>query len=710
MADVSAVANPATGVAVYYGGWGVYGGTSASAPIIAAVYALAGTPGPSDYPNGYPYANSTSLFDITAGSNGSCPTHQWCAAGLGWDGPTGLGAPNTAAAFSATGQVAGAPVVFGATGRVTSPVLAGLPVSLSLTPQLPDGDSLASVSWKAARADCTLASPADLQTTVSCPATLTGSTVLTATVTDVLGASKTITLPLSFLPGAVKRPVSLSFSVAGQSGAGQSLCTGASTPVQAIVTDTATGLPVKGLPVTFTRQSGTALPATAGSASSLADGSATFKLSSTVAVTLGARSTAAGPFSANAGQSTPVTVAKCTPTVSGSTDRTSSYYGDPVTVTGQLSRAATGGSVPLPGATVQVLETVNGRSVQLGSTVTGLDGSIQTVVHPTAAGTISLNLPAGTAWTAASAVAGSLTVLIPGTTLTAGADRSDVGYLDPVVVSGTLVRNAGSTDTGLAKALVSIRSTSGAGVVSSLGSATVAADGSWTATVRPRLAGTLSVVYAGGPGLPAASAVIGPLTVGTWTTSLSLTAQYGQQAAGANNPVSGIVTRSYAGATSNAPSVPVGIYLVNMLGTATLLRTVSTTAGGTFSTGVAPLENGTLIARVLSVPGYTNADSTPVAVSVTSKLTLTGSSVTTGGRPASLTVQLLAGRAGSVSIQELIAGSWQDLATATASTAGRATLSVGGLALGSHPLRASFAGDSRGGAAVSPSIVVSVRV
>src|SRR4051794_27049718 len=54
IADVSAVADPATGVAVYqtYGGsgWNVYGGTSVSAPIIAAVYAVAGTPGASDRP------------------------------------------------------------------------------------------------------------------------------------------------------------------------------------------------------------------------------------------------------------------------------------------------------------------------------------------------------------------------------------------------------------------------------------------------------------------------------------------------------------------------------------------------------------------------------------------------------------------------------------------------------------------------------------
>ena len=45
MNDVSAVADPATGAAVYdtygYGGWLVVGGTSLSSPLIAAVYALA---------------------------------------------------------------------------------------------------------------------------------------------------------------------------------------------------------------------------------------------------------------------------------------------------------------------------------------------------------------------------------------------------------------------------------------------------------------------------------------------------------------------------------------------------------------------------------------------------------------------------------------------------------------------------------------------
>jgi hypothetical protein len=96
-ADVSAVADPATGVSVYqtYGGsgWLVYGGTSVAAPIIAAVYAIAGRPGDADYPASYPYHNLPLLHDVTAGSNGSCTT-QICKAGAGWDGPTGLGTPD----------------------------------------------------------------------------------------------------------------------------------------------------------------------------------------------------------------------------------------------------------------------------------------------------------------------------------------------------------------------------------------------------------------------------------------------------------------------------------------------------------------------------------------------------------------------------------------------------------------------------------------
>ncbi|WP_328481098.1 S53 family peptidase [Streptomyces sp. NBC_00377] len=107
ISDVSAVADPATGVSVYdsYGvtaGWYTFGGTSASAPIIAAVYALAGTPGSSDYPASYPYADTSALNDVTSGSNGTCSssTAYLCTAKSGYDGPTGLGTPQGTDAFT----------------------------------------------------------------------------------------------------------------------------------------------------------------------------------------------------------------------------------------------------------------------------------------------------------------------------------------------------------------------------------------------------------------------------------------------------------------------------------------------------------------------------------------------------------------------------------------------------------------------------------
>ncbi len=103
VADVSAVADPETGVSVYNSyqasGWAQYGGTSASSPLIAGIYADAGTPVEGSYPNAYPYANPGSLNDVTDGLNGSCTPAYLCTAAAGFDGPTGLGTPNGLASF-----------------------------------------------------------------------------------------------------------------------------------------------------------------------------------------------------------------------------------------------------------------------------------------------------------------------------------------------------------------------------------------------------------------------------------------------------------------------------------------------------------------------------------------------------------------------------------------------------------------------------------
>jgi hypothetical protein len=102
--DVSAVADPNTGVAVYntysQGGWLEVGGTSASAPIIAGTFALAGTPVAGTYPSSYIYQQPSSLYDVTTGSNGSCSTAYLCHGEVGYDGPTGLGTPHGTAAFT----------------------------------------------------------------------------------------------------------------------------------------------------------------------------------------------------------------------------------------------------------------------------------------------------------------------------------------------------------------------------------------------------------------------------------------------------------------------------------------------------------------------------------------------------------------------------------------------------------------------------------
>ena len=112
VADVSAVADPNTGVAVYdtYGGasagasgWEVYGGTSAASPLVAAILVAAGK---GNITNAWPYANAADFYDVTTGSNGTCNknTSYLCTAGAGYDGPTGLGTPNGAAIAAGSGS------------------------------------------------------------------------------------------------------------------------------------------------------------------------------------------------------------------------------------------------------------------------------------------------------------------------------------------------------------------------------------------------------------------------------------------------------------------------------------------------------------------------------------------------------------------------------------------------------------------------------
>jgi hypothetical protein len=146
VADVAADADPYTGVAVYdsmpdlrleegedeeeivraplY--WWPIGGTSVASPIIASLYALAGGAQGAEYPARtlYSHLGEESLYDVKSGGNGKCDgkylgcsgslsstldcgaTALICKASAGYDGPTGVGAPNRLAAFerSATAE------------------------------------------------------------------------------------------------------------------------------------------------------------------------------------------------------------------------------------------------------------------------------------------------------------------------------------------------------------------------------------------------------------------------------------------------------------------------------------------------------------------------------------------------------------------------------------------------------------------------------
>ena len=131
-ADVSAVADPESGVAMYDSSdpdpWQVMGGTSAATPIIAAIYALAGGPAAGAYPASYLYGDTADLNDVIGGNNdvtwGRCTVTYLCNGVAGYDGPTGLGTPNGVTALMAVPTLA--------VSGLPSPTVAGVAHNLTV--------------------------------------------------------------------------------------------------------------------------------------------------------------------------------------------------------------------------------------------------------------------------------------------------------------------------------------------------------------------------------------------------------------------------------------------------------------------------------------------------------------------------------------------------------------------------------------------------
>ena len=97
IADVAAVADPNTGVAVRWNGnWYVFGGTSVACPVIAGIVNLSGSNrGGAAAENAFLYGGlgGPNFFDVTGGSAGAFGARS------GYDFPTGVGAPKGTAGF-----------------------------------------------------------------------------------------------------------------------------------------------------------------------------------------------------------------------------------------------------------------------------------------------------------------------------------------------------------------------------------------------------------------------------------------------------------------------------------------------------------------------------------------------------------------------------------------------------------------------------------
>ena len=186
------------------------------------------------------------------------------------------------------GGSAGTPTHLGATIGVNNPAVPGLSTQVEVAPVLPAGRSVQSVAWKSGRADCMFADATAVQTTITCPAKASGSTTVTVTLTDSTAATKVVTSPLTFATGTA-RPVGLGRRPRRPAGR----CVGVhqrDVPLRATVTDTATGQPVLGLAVAFTKKtSAMTVAAAAGAATTVTGGVATASGVATLPTTYAAR-------------------------------------------------------------------------------------------------------------------------------------------------------------------------------------------------------------------------------------------------------------------------------------------------------------------------------------------------------------------------------------------------------------------------------------
>jgi len=206
--DVSAVGDPNTPVAVYdsyplsgtsFGATSA-AGTSASAPIIAGVYALAGAPEAGTYPVQYPYQHTSAFNAVTSGSNGTCESgRQYLCTGTDYSGttynaPAGWGTPNGTAGFASTAT--GNEVTVPSPG--TQDYQAGSAVNIPV-PAVDSGSGQA-LTYTAANLPSGLSISSSTGTITGTLPGVPGTTAVTVTAADPTGAKGSVSFRIVSVP------------------------------------------------------------------------------------------------------------------------------------------------------------------------------------------------------------------------------------------------------------------------------------------------------------------------------------------------------------------------------------------------------------------------------------------------------------------------------------------------------------------------------
>jgi subtilase family serine protease len=399
IADVSADADPNTGVAVYDSvgtpandAWYQVGGTSLASPIIASTYALTGTAQVNNASGLYANvaANPSWLHDVTTGSNGSCgATTYLCTAVAGFDGPTGLGTPNGINAF----EPASATPDFG---------LSASPATVTVSAGGPSGTTTVGVAALGGFSDSVSLSASGLPTGVTAsfgtnPAT--SSSVLTLTASSAAG-SGTSTVTITGKSGSLTHTTTISLTVQtpsftlSASPASQTVAPGSGTTYTVTVTPSggfsgAVSLSTSGLPtgasaaIGSTTNGSTPVTITTSSTTPVGSYTITFIGTSTspaLTTTTTATLTVSAPgFMLSASPTSRTVTAGTRTTYTISIKKVNGFSGSVSFTTSALPSGVSVAFNPNPAGTSSVMTVTTGSSAAAGTdtiAVTGTSGSL----------------------------------------------------------------------------------------------------------------------------------------------------------------------------------------------------------------------------------------------------------------------------------------------------------------------------------------------